>query len=443
MRTLHSWDYRLLDTPKQIECPVMEIIGRDSESALLVGPGQIFIRSPASMGFVMHAEAKDEGRAFEALMQAKTNPCENLEQLRVFATDYEGTRWNCGWVNVQLGEITLSRWRLSGEIQVIMTIVSGFGVARDAGVEVIYDTKLPLPQPPLRKHGDPALAKNETRDTVTVEEVTLQFFDSSNGTRTLGVAGISSSFSHPYAENWISEPFNILLGQLSYPRLVARNMGNGTAQVSLRVVPEHTANQAISSIVSESRRADHKRFWDLYGAMLSVVIHSQDGSGHPNFELNPLTHYYQELAQATTGSNWVLCMTLASIIEGVANLMYPVKDRVSDIDVGKVESLKSHIEEWKEDTHLRQRMLDSLARTKTNGVIQSLRGLCKSGVLDNAHLKTWQTVRNQVMHGKLVSPWSTQELELQLKNLVHLVHGLSEAYIRHSSTKNQKPVHDG
>lgn len=435
MRTLHSWDYKLLDTPKQIECPVMEVIGHDSESALLVGPGQISINSSTSMSFVMHAEAKDQGRAFQALVHAKTNPYENLEQLRVFATDYEGTRWNCGWVNVQLGEITQSRWRLSGAIQGIMTIVSGYGVARDAGVEVIYDTKLSLPQPPLQKRGDPGLGKNEIRDTVTVEGVKLQFFDSSNGTRTLGVAEVSSSFSHPYAENWISEPFNILLGQLIYPRLVARNMGNGTAQVSLRVVPEHTANQKISSILSEPSRADHKRFWELYGAMLSVVIHSRDGSDNPNFELNPLTHYYQELAQATTGSNWVLCMTLASIIEGLANLMYPVKDRVSDIDVNKVGRLKAYIEEWKEDMHLRQRMLDSLARTKTNGVAQSLRGLCKTGVLESAHLKTWQTVRNQVMHGELVSPWSTQELELQLKNLVQLVHGLSEAYIRHFISK--------
>ncbi|MGV8920861.1 MAG: hypothetical protein ACOH2R_24310 [Pseudomonas sp.] len=429
-RTLHSWDYRLLDTPKDIECPVMEVIGHDHEAPLLKGPGHISIKSPTSMQFVMHAEVCDEGRAFQALMQAKANPYENLEQLRVFATDYDGTRWNCGWVNVQMGDITESRWRLSGEIQGIITTVSGHGVSQKAGVEVIYDSRLQFPYPMPRKRGDPGLGKDETPHTVTVEGVKLEFFISPNESRTLGVANVCSGFNHPFAENWISEPLNILLGQLIYPRLVARNMGNGTAQVSLRVVPEHVANHKISSILSEPAWADQKRFWELFGAIFSVVIHARDESGNPNFELNSLTHYYQELAQATTGSNWVLCMTLASVIEGVANLMFPIKDRASDIDVKKIESLKAHIEEWKEDMHLRQRMLDSLARTKTNGVVQSLRGLCRRGILDNSHLQTWQTVRNQVMHGRLVSPWSTQELELQLKNLIQLVHRLSEAYIR-------------
>ncbi len=431
MPTLDHWDYKLLGIPKLIECPVMEVMGNDHEPPLLVGPGHISIESRSSMHFVMHAEAPDPGRALEALVLARNNPFHTLKQLRIFATDYDGIHWNCGWVDVKVGEITASRWRLSGEIQAIMTKASGYGVAQNRGLEVIYDRKLNLPDPMPRRREAPT--PEGSPHTATVAGVKLEFFQRRDENTTLGIAGASADFHAPYAENWISEPFNILLGQVVYPRLVARNMGDGTAQISLRVVPEHVANHAISSILSATTLPDHQRFWSLYTAILSMVVYARNEAGEPNFQVNTLTHYYQELAQATSGSNWVLCMTLASIIEGVADLMFPACERVSDIDPVMIESLKAHIKEWRGDKHLRGRILGSLARTKTQGVIQSLRSLCEDGALEQSQLETWITVRNQVMHGRLVSPWSTEELELQLKNLIQLVHRLSENYIRETA----------
>lgn len=430
MRTLDNWAHRLLDLPKLIECPVMEVIGHDHEPPLLTGPGHISIKSRTEMEFVMHAKARDESQAFDRVLQANNNPYATLDQLRVFATDYEGTKWNCGWVDVRVGDIAESTWRISGEIRMLMTTVSGNRVSPDASVEVIYDSNLNLPPPKLLKRGDPELKKGRAQHSVNVEGVTVEFFKSFDGGRVWGVSGVSSDLIHPYAENWISEPFNLLLGQLVYPRLVARNTGNGSAIVSLRPVPEHTAHTQVSSIFSQKRWADHDQFWNLYSAILTMVIHARDISGERNFEAHPLTNYYQEIAQATTGSNWVLCMTLASVIEGVAMLMFSADERVSDIDPEEIKGLKDHIKKWKGDANLRARILSSLAGAKTKGVVQSLRTLCDSGVLEAEHVKAWQTVRNQVMHGVLVSPWLNAELEEKLKKLIELVHRLSEAYIR-------------
>jgi hypothetical protein len=48
-----------------------------------------------------------------------------------------------------------------------------------------------------------------------------------------------------------------------------------------------------------------------------MIVRAQDGDGERNFEAHPLVQYYHEVIQATRGSDWVWCMTLASAIEGL------------------------------------------------------------------------------------------------------------------------------
>lgn len=141
MRTLDNWAHRLLQVPLLIECPSMQVIGYDHEEPLFVGPGHISITSRTGMEFVMHGKPIDEKKAHERLFRAFENPFVNLDQLRVMAVDYEGVEWNCGWVDVRIGDTAQGIWRLSGNIQVIMTKASGTRVQAEASIEVVYDAK--------------------------------------------------------------------------------------------------------------------------------------------------------------------------------------------------------------------------------------------------------------------------------------------------------------
>lgn len=160
-----------------------------------------------------------------------------------------------------------------------------------------------------------------------------------------------------------------------------------------------------------------------------MVVHARNESGHPNFEAHPLTRYYHEIAQASTGSHWALCLTLASMVEGVAKMLFPDGDRQSDYEPNDIQDLERHIKTWKGDADLRGRILGSLALTKTKGIVQSLKALIGNGAIKAAHIDTWQSVRNQVMHGHLVSPWIDQELDQRLSLLIELAHRLSRAYV--------------
>lgn len=445
MRTLDSWAHRLLEVPMLIECPSMQVIGYDGEEPLFTGPGHISIKSRTQMEFVMHGKPSDAGKALQRLTRALQDPYANLDQLRVLAVDYEDVEWNCGWVDVRVGEIAKNTWRLSGNIKVIMTSVSGQTVHPESGVEVIYDTRLNVPIPLMKREvgvdGDGSShslsgARKTNQHLVEVEGNTIAFRYSLGHEQLWVTTAGSHTFLHPYIENWLGEPLNLLLGQLVYPRLIARNRGDGTAIVSLRVTPEHTADSSISSLLSQGRLVGCNRFWELYGLILTMIVRARNDDGQPNFEVHQLTHYYQEIAQATTGSNWVLCMTLASVVEGITKLIFKADKRVPNENdqmdewEKSIKNMEMHVGQWKGDVRLRQRLMSSLHAAKEKGVRQLLKGLQETGDIGKEHLNAWQAVRNEVMHGNLVSPWLTAELEQKLNLLADLAHRLSETYIR-------------
>ncbi|QZD73224.1 hypothetical protein [Pseudomonas sp. 3-2] len=446
MRTLDSWAHRLLHLPLLIECPLMQVIGYDQEEPSFTGPGHISIKSRTEMEFVMHGTPADEAKALERVMLAFENPYVNLDQLRVFAVDYEGVEWNCGWVDVQIGETAKGTWRLSGNIQGIMTMASGTRIHPEPGVEVIYDAQLSIPIPllsrkALRENAESPKSTSRQRiaqqHQIEVEGGRVAFHRSWGDERLwITASGFQPCFS-VFLENWVGEPLNLLFGQLIHPRLTARNMGDGSALIALRNVSDHTADAQVSSLlIAKDQRWHSERFWELYGQILSMIIRAGQNKAAPDLALHQLTQYYQEIAQATTGSHWVLCMTLASVIEGVANLMFPpVRSVISgkeNIDTweASIRSLEVHVQEWEGDNKLRQRLMTSLRGARDKGVLHRLKSLVENGVIDKEHLNVWQKVRNSVMHGNLVSPWLTEELEQKLTRLTELAHRLSEAYIR-------------
>lgn len=439
MRTLEYWKSRLTGVPSTIECPEMRLLsGDDQEPPIFVGPGHIDIRSSTEIDFTMFAVAADGSDAFRRLVRAKDNPYEVFDQFRLVATDYEGHGWACGWTRPNLKGLPKVGWPLTGQLSSLVTQASGPWVSRDSGVELVFQPKLRLPMDQrmvsVTSVGDEEIARrfSDGQHTIHALGTEIKFFYLPYDDFLWVTAKTSEKLQHPYAENWIGEPLRALLGQLTFPRLVARNFGNGTAQVWLRGSPRLVGDPRIASLVSGDPFDPKAKFWEIYATLLTLIAEARDGKGNPNFESHQITRFYEEIAQATHGSRWVLCLTLASTSEGLAKMLMRPEERKSDFAETEISSLKTHIAAWQGDAELRGRALNFVAYVSERTIRKYLQDLVTRGVLNKSQVRAWMDVRNEVMHGNLVSPWATKEEDERLHDLAELVHGLTHELIRKS-----------
>jgi hypothetical protein len=212
-----------------------------------------------------------------------------------------------------------------------------------------------------------------------------------------------------------------MFGQLIYPRLSARNFGDGRAAVSLRPSPSYVleteaASLWFSGVVGKNKKA----FWDLYSRLLTLVAQARE------FQSHNLTSIYEELAQAARGSRWVQALTSASSVEAlVTKLISPGENR-PDANHEAIASLRAHIRTWKGPSDLKSRAIHSVRRAGAMTPIYVLRDLRDRQVLTAENVRAWEDIRHSVMHGTLVSPWPTEEEEdARLRDLAELVHRLT------------------
>lgn len=218
-------------------------------------------------------------------------------------------------------------WPLSGTLDSLTTDVSGPWVSPESSVELLFHPKVWLPMDKAMVtvtsvDGEEVLRRHSAgQQVVDVLGTSVRFFYTPSCDALWATAETSSQLPHPHAENWFGEPLRVLLGQLIYPRLVARNFGDGTAFVCLRPSPRRFPDSGIASLFGLDVLGAGSAFWDEYVRYLALVAEARDEKGNPNFQPHPVTRFYEEVIQATQGSRWVLCMTLASSAEGIARMM--------------------------------------------------------------------------------------------------------------------------
>lgn len=413
----------------------MKMIGGDFEQPIFTGSGRIVIKSSTEIEYRMYATPSDGAVAFKRLVQQQNDPYDAASHFRLFATDIQGTEWACGWTSPQLGEAKTGVWELWGELRSLVTGVSGPWVSKESSVELIF-------QPEVRVPVDKALVTVTTLDDVEIEysrrlakqsvqvlDSEIEFFRTNHGSALWVTAKSSNVLSHPYAENWLSEPLRILLGQLIFPRLVARNFGDGKAQVWLRPSPRRFTDSAIASLVGGNPFETEPNFWIQYAKLLEFVANARDEGGNPNFEPHLITRLYEEIIQATQGSRWVLCLTLASVAEGLAKLLMGPTPLKADFAEKDITALREHTQAWVGDEGLKQRILDEIARAETRTVAKFLGDLRQRGILTAANFSAWKKLRNSVMHGNLVSPYSTKEEDQRILDLADIVHRLTRVIV--------------
>src|SRR5215204_1427714 len=119
--------------------------GHDHRPPMFVGPGHIDIKSSTTIEFTMFASAPSGSDAFQALVRARENPYEIFDQFRLFATDYEGHDWACGWTHPELKGLPKVGWPLTGRLRSLVTQAAGPWVSTDSSVELLFQPKLALP----------------------------------------------------------------------------------------------------------------------------------------------------------------------------------------------------------------------------------------------------------------------------------------------------------
>lgn len=432
IRTLDHWKSRLTVVPSSIECPSMQLLtGSNHEPPVFVGPGQIELKSTTAAEFRLFASAKNDASGILKVYLAHANPYERLNQFRLFATDFEGTEWACGWIVPRVEQTSASGTLLTGEISSLATRVSGDWVSPVAGVELLFQPSfhIPMAASMLTTHSvaneEIARSWRGGRHTVELLGSRIEFAQDPSDDLLWITANTSAEFPHPFLENWLSEPLRILLGQLHYPRLVARNFGDGSAFVSIRQSPRAIRDASIGSLLASEPGPSTERFWELYAALLTLIAKDQNKEGDPNFEAHRITRLFEEIIQGSQGSRWVWCLTLASAAEALAKMLMRPEDQLAEFPAADLKSIKKTVSAWKGDKQLRLRVLNSIGRLSKKNVAAFLRDLVKRGVIDRRHEKAWDKVRNNVMHGNLIMPWSSQEEDENIIALVELVHTLA------------------
>jgi hypothetical protein len=432
IRTLDHWKSSLATVPSSIECPSMRLLtGRDHEPPVFIGPGQIELKSTTAAEFRMFASAQDDTSAILKVHLAHANPYERLDQFRLFATDYEKTEWACGWVDLHVEQTSAAGTLLTGKINSLITKVSGDWVSPVASAELLFQPSfhIPMAASMLTVH---SIADQEIgrrwgvgRHTLDLLGSRIEFAQDPSADLLWITANISAELPHPFLENWLSEPLRILLGQLHYPRLVARNFGDGSAFISIRPSPRVFRNASIGSLFASELTHSAERFWELYAALLRLIASDRNKEGHPNFEGHRITRFYEEIIQASQGSRWVWCLTLSSIAEALAKLLMRPEDQEAEFPAADLDSIKDTVSAWKGDERVRSRVLNSIGYLTKKTVAAFLRDLVTRGVIERRNEDAWGKMRNNVMHGNLVMPWSSQEEDENIIALAELVHTLT------------------
>jgi len=432
IRTLDHWKSRLTAIPSSIECPEMRLLtGRDHEPPVFIGPGQIELKSTTVAEFRIFGSAQDDVSGILKVHLAYANPYERLDQFRLFATDYEGTEWACGWVVPRVEQASSAGTLLTGQISSLMTRVSGDWVSSIAGVELLFQPSfhIPMGSSMLTVHsiGDKEIHRSWRvgRHSLELLGSNIDFAQDPSEDLLWITATTSDDLPQLYLENWLGEPLRILLGQLHYPRLVARNIGDGSALLSVRQSPRPFRNASIGSLLASELLPSAERFWEMYTALLRLIAKYRDEDGHPNFEAHRITRFYEEIIQASQGSRWVWCLTLASAAEALAKMLMKPGDQQAEFTAVDLKSIKETVSDWKGDEQVRSRVLNSIGYLGQKTVAAFLRDLVKRGVIEQRNEEAWGKVRNSVMHGNLVMPWSTQEDDENIIALGELVHALT------------------
>lgn len=412
-----------------IRCPEMILRAGDHQPPVVVGVGEFVVHSTTSFCYRIQGMPEDVGHALRALNRIRADPYDGRLRERLEVRTEDGTQIQCGWTmpNVELGDQG-GDWIFTGEFEALTVSDDGpaqlstnvaYLLPKHHRARVILRRFFPTPN---------AQGQSTFRMSIIGTEVIFTLHDEAD--LLLIQAPGNGRLKVTLTENWLGEPLRILFGQLIYPRFVARCTGS---QVMNWVRPSprwSSQTDACALWQGDKSLIDRDGFWDYYARLLAHIASIGD------FEASALSNYYVEVIQAASGSRWVWALTYASAAEGLVSLIFPRGSRRSDMSSAEIAKFEeevddfiAYIDSWTGDATLKSPAKAAASRMLDMSAAIGLRQLRDEAWVTSDQYKAWRKLRNSVMHGTLVSPYSSAEDDKLLLDLSDLLHALTRRII--------------
>jgi hypothetical protein len=429
---LDRWRH-LAAAPQTIAFAKMELRAGDWEPSIVRGNGEIRFNSPRSFEYTLTVLPEDVAYTLRQLKRQRDNPYDGLKRFRLVATAADGTEYSAGWTIPHLTTEDVA-WKFSGECDGLMTDDESVPPSPTGATEVQFII-------PRQHRASLFLARFATTEQpgggvapyydLDLGGTALRFhFEAEADLLTIATPG-SALLPLTLTESWLGEPLRILFGQLVFPRLIARSFPKGGAMICVSCAPGWHRESDAAALWDEEDLTGKERFWQLYGDLLLYIAKAGE------FERHKITSLYEEVIQASRGSRWVWALTFASSVEGLIRILSPLGSKRADVDHAASASITEHIKSWR-DPERPKETIDRLKSIATNAVHYAanitpkhvLTQLCRAGVVTSFQIEAWEKVRNAVMHGELISPYSSEEDDALLLALAALLHALTREVAR-------------
>ncbi|MBN7809205.1 hypothetical protein JZX86_28205 [Agrobacterium rosae] len=410
----------------------MRVIGRDYDPPILVGSGVFKVAADGSFEFEMVGTAPDLRHSLTWLNKVRENHYDAQCRCRLIFETEDGLKFNGGWIEPRVEPTEggqPSEMSCKGVSDSLL--ISGF---RGTESKPSISLKIPIPRTRRSYFVFHHFARQSQELDLLGTNIRFEFDDDSS---VLAItAATSPDLPIPYIENWLAEPFRIMLGELVYPKLVYKDYGDGRVTVGLS---DYDDGRRLPHWVGLWRRksylADRAAFWDVYSSLLLQIAATKLADGQPSFEANIITRHYEEMIHAAMGSRRVWLLTIASTVEALALELFPRKSKDVTANLKAIDELATHIDKWSGDNDLKAGAIGAVRGRADMTVPKGLRKLAQDGRVGDAGVKAWDYVRNRVMHGSLGSIYSDKDEDERILSMIELVHELTDEILRRSQKK--------
>lgn len=418
-----------------INCPEMTLLAGDHEPPVVVGEGEVTVTSPTTFTYTLRGTPTDIGHALRTLRRIDADPYDGTLRERLDLTTDDGFSLSGGWTIPKVDVSDGGRpWTFTGEIDSLSFHEDG---DFEPGTEVAFILpRYHRARLVLRRFMEEVGDGKRREKTLVVNGAKLRLTLDDDADLLIMHAPASDVLRPTFAENWLGEPLRILFGQLVFPRFALRQ-SEEWSMGWVRPSPAWSRESDASALWQGlNQLSDREGFWETYRRLLSYVVSPRDAQGFPNWEANRLTELYGEVIQAARGSRWVWALTYASAAEGVVDLLglqgMPRVDMSDDqvADLAKaVDAFKVYVDAWPGDPRPVQPAKSAADRMLKTTAAIALRHLREEKWVTADEYAAWDKLRNKVMHGKLVSPYSSAEDDKLLLDLSALLHALTRRLI--------------
>ncbi|MDB5575698.1 MAG: hypothetical protein JWR80_874 [Bradyrhizobium sp.] len=412
----------------------MELLAGDWEPPIVKGRGEILFVSLRRFEYTLTGMPEDPLYTDRQLQRQRDNNYDGLRRFRLRGVAADATDYMAGWT-IPAVSIGPEAWTFSGTCEGLFTDDTAIAPSENGATEAQFVIPREHPAWYFLEHFVTTARSDGGVDpefALALDGATVRFhFDHQANLLTISTPG-STLLPLTLTEDWLGEPLRILFGQLAFPRLVARSFPKGGAMIRVSRSPAWYRDSNWAGLWKDTDLDGRDRFWRLYAALLNHIARA--GA----FERHKITTLYEEVIQASRGSRWLWALTFASSIEGVIRMIAPRGSRRGDADDDAIAAISAHIEAWTDTDPARKKDVAAQLRRTAIGAVQRsreaspryvLNHLRKGGAVTSFQIAAWERIRNEVMHGNLVSPYSSQEDDALLLALAGLLHALTQEVV--------------